>query len=148
MTPKKPTVLLVDDEPEFLKSIQERFELRGYTTLTAQNGGEAIEIAKKERIDLAVVDLKMPDMSGLVCITKIKEMQPNIKSVLLTAYGGDKVKEATEALNSDYFEKQNMGSFWDFLKRATQRLENTMAAAGLATHGDIEDAEKLSEEDD
>jgi DNA-binding NtrC family response regulator len=139
----KPQVLLVDDEESFLKTTAERVKLKGYEPLLALTGREAIEIARKMEIDLAVVDLRLPDMDGLVTITKIKELQPKVKTVLLTAFGNDKLKEATEALRSDYFEKQDMGTFWGFLRGFKQKLEDTMAAAGLATGGDPADAVKI-----
>ncbi|MBU1742632.1 MAG: response regulator [Proteobacteria bacterium] len=140
---RKPHVLLVDDEENFLKSTAERVRLKGYEPLQALTGQEAIEIARNIEIDVAVVDLRMPDMDGLVTITKLKELQPKIKTVLLTAFGNEKLKEATEALNSDYFEKQDMGSFWGFMRNFRQKLEDTMAAAGMATGGDLDDAVKI-----
>ena len=111
------TILLVDDEPKFLNSIAARFRLLGFEPLTATCGEEALAIARKNPVDLAIVDLKMPDMDGLVTITKLKEISPDIKSVLLTAYGGKKIEQATEALDADYFEKDQMTSFWNFVKR-------------------------------
>jgi ActR/RegA family two-component response regulator len=143
---KKIKVLLVDDEKEFLESLSERFELRGFEVYKAQSGPEALQVAEKTKVHAAVVDLKMPDMDGLVTITKLKEIQPKIKTILLTGFGNEKVKQATEALDSDYFEKGQMGSFWDFIKRLPQRLEDTMAAAGMASGGDIEDAKKIDKE--
>jgi two-component system response regulator AtoC len=58
----------------------------------------------------------MPDMDGLVTITKLKEIKPDLKTVLLTGHGNDKVKQATESLNSLYFEKDEMQDFWGFIK--------------------------------
>jgi DNA-binding NtrC family response regulator len=143
---KKIKVLLVDDEKEFLESLSERFELRGFEVYTAQSGPEALQLAQKTKIHAAVVDLKMPDMDGLVTITKLKEIHPKIQTILLTGFGSEKVKQATEAMDSDYFEKGQMGSFWDFIKRLPQRLEDTMAAAGMASGGDIEDAKRIDKE--
>ena len=143
---KKIRVLLVDDEKEFLESLSERFELRGFEVYKAQSGPEAIRVVENNKIHAAVVDLKMPDMDGLVTITKLKEIQPKIKTILLTGFGNEKVKQATEAVDSDYFEKGQMGSFWDFIKRLPQRLEDTMAAAGMASGGDIDDAKKIEKE--
>jgi len=143
---KKIRVLLVDDEKEFLESLSERFELRGFEVYKAQSGPEAIRVVEKNKIHAAVVDLKMPDMDGLVTITKLKEIQPKIKTILLTGFGSEKVKQASEALESDYFEKGQMGSFWDFIKKLPQRLEDTMAAAGMASGGDIDDAKKIDKE--
>jgi len=113
----KPTILLVDDEKKLLDSIAEKIRLRGFEVLTALSGQKALEIARKQKIHIAVVDLKMPDMDGIVVITKLKEIHSEIKTVLLTGYGNEKVREATEALDSAYFEKDRMGDFWDFIKQ-------------------------------
>jgi hypothetical protein len=67
-------------------------------------------------------------------------MDADIKTLLLTAHGDEKLKEATEALNSSYFEKEDMGKFWGFVRKVLQSLETSMAAAGMATGGDLEDA--------
>ena len=82
----------------------------------------------------------MPDMDGLVVITKLKEIDADIRTLLLTAHGDEKLREATEALNSSYFEKDDMGKFWGFVRKMLQSLETSMAAAGMATGGDLEDA--------
>jgi DNA-binding NtrC family response regulator len=89
---------------------------------------------------MAVVDQRMPDMDGLVVITKLKEIDADIQALLLTGHGDEKLKEATEALNSSYFEKEDMGKFWGFVRKVLQSLETSMAAAGMATGGDLEDA--------
>jgi DNA-binding NtrC family response regulator len=133
-------ILLVDDNAKFLNTLAERIRLKGYEPLTALNGREAIEITKTTKIHMAVVDQRMPDMDGLVVITKLKEIDADIQTVLLTGHGDEKLKEATEALNSSYFEKEDMGGFWRFVRKALQSLETSMAAAGMATGGDLEDA--------
>jgi two-component system response regulator AtoC len=113
-------ILVVDDEKKFLNSIAERLRLLGFDPLKASNGRKALELAKNTRIDLAIVDLKMPDMDGLVTITKLKEIYPDLRSVLLTGHGSEKVKQATEALNTAYFEKDQMEAFWNFIKRSNK----------------------------
>lgn len=133
-------ILLVDDNPKFLNTLAERIRLKGYEPFTALNGHEAIEITKTTKIHLAVIDQRMPDMDGLVVITKLKEIDADIKTLLLTGHGDEKLKEATEALNSSYFEKEDMGKFWRFVRKILQGLETSMAAAGMATGGDLEDA--------
>jgi two-component system response regulator AtoC len=114
---KKISVLLVDDERKFLDSIAQRIRLKGFEPMSAESGEEALEIARKREFHAAVVDLKMPGMDGLTTITKLKEIHPQIKTVLLTGYGNEKVKEAAEALDTAYFEKDEMRSFWDFIRR-------------------------------
>jgi hypothetical protein len=66
--------------------------------------------------------------------------------VLLTGFGDEKVKQAAEALDSDYFEKDRMGGFWNFMKKLQKNLEDSMAAAGMATGGDLEDAGQIGKE--
>jgi ActR/RegA family two-component response regulator len=140
-------ILLVDDDEAFLGTLAERIRLRGYDPLTAINVGDALDLARTNKIHVAVVDQRLPDMDGLVAITKLKEIHPGIETVLLTAYGDDKLREATEALNSAYFEKEDMGSFWGFVRGMLRKLETTMAAAGMATGGDLDDAVRIADKD-
>ncbi len=134
------SILLVDDNENFVNTLARRISLKGYDPLVALNGREALEIARSNKIHMAVVDHDMPDMDGLVVITKLKEIDPDIRTLLLTGHGDEKLREATRALNSHYFEKEEMNKFWSFIRRNLQRLEKHMAAAGMATGGDIEDA--------
>ena len=138
-----PAVLLVDDEPQFLDTVSERIQLKGFEVHTAINGEEALRLAAEIEFAFAVVDLKLPDMDGLEVVTKLKGLQPSLDTILLTGHGSDKIREATESLNTAYFEKSDMGGFWSHLRRVSRYIEKTMAAAGMATHGDLEDAEKI-----
>jgi DNA-binding NtrC family response regulator len=133
-------ILLVDDNEKFVNALAERIRLKGYDPLVALNGREALEIAAVNAIQMAVVDHDMPDMDGLVVITKLKEIDPGMHTLLLTGHGDEKLREATQALNSTYFEKEEMSKFWSFIRRNLQRLEKHMAAAGMATGGDFDDA--------
>lgn len=133
-------ILLVDDNENFVNALAKRIRLKGYDPLVAFNGREALEIAKSNKIQMAVVDQEMPDMEGLVVITKLKEIDPSTHTLLLTGCGDEKLREATQALNSQYFEKEEMSKFWSFIRRSMQRLENHMAAVGMATGGDLDDA--------
>ena len=117
MTTQAKHVLLVDDEEKLLKSIAQRMRILGFTPHMATNGMAALEIAGKQRLDLAIVDLQMPDMDGLVVITKLKEVDPQLRTILLTGHGNEKVRQATESLNSVYFEKEEMGDFWHFIRK-------------------------------
>ncbi|MEX1297601.1 MAG: response regulator, partial [Desulfotignum sp.] len=83
----KKHILLVDDEERLLNSMAQRIALLGHDPVKATSGIRALELAKTVRFDLAIVDLKMPDMDGLVTITKLKELDPDLRTVLLTGYG-------------------------------------------------------------
>lgn len=141
-------VLVVDDDEGFLKSLSGRIRLQGYDPLTAGDGATALETAKTRTIHLAVVDHQLPDMDGLVVITELKRIQPGIETILLTAFGSEKLREATRALNAAYSDKGEMKGFWGVFRRLLRRLELTMAAAGLATGGDPDDALRLERADE
>jgi DNA-binding NtrC family response regulator len=111
-------ILLVDDDPKFLTSVAERAKIKGFNVFTAENGKAALAVAKETLIHVAVVDYQMPDMEGLVVITKLKAIYPDVKTILLTGQGDDKLKEAAEALKSTYFDKEEMGRFWEFIQSA------------------------------
>ena len=108
-------VLLVDDEEKLLESIARRMKLLGFDALKATNGSDAVDIARRYPLDLAIVDLQMPGMDGLATIAKLKEVNPRLKTILLTGHGNEKVRQATESLDSTYFEKDEMGDFWKFI---------------------------------
>ncbi|PID39206.1 MAG: hypothetical protein CR984_07640 [Proteobacteria bacterium] len=116
MTPRKKRILLVDDEEKLVQSISRRLTVLGFEPYTATSGMVAVAIARQRPVDLAIVDFQMPEMDGLVTITKLKEIQPGLKTVLLTGHGNEKVRQATESLNTIYFEKDEMGDFWRFIK--------------------------------
>jgi DNA-binding NtrC family response regulator len=117
MTSDSRQILLVDDEEKFLKLISQRLKMMGFGTLTATNGADAVDIIRQNPIDIAIVDLDMPGINGLVTIAKLKEITPGLQTVLLTGHGNDKVKQATESLNSGYFEKHEMRDFWGFIEK-------------------------------
>ena len=135
-------VLLVDDHA-VVRSGLSAF-LLAYDDLElvgeAGSGAEALAKCQESLPDVILMDMLMPDMDGLVVITKLKEIDADIQTVLLTGHGDEKLMEATEALNASYFEKEDMGKFWSFVRKALLGLERTMAAAGMATGGDLEDA--------
>ncbi len=93
------TVLLVDDEDMIIEIAGELFKELGYKVLIARGGKEAIEIYEKnkERIDIVILDMIMPDMSGSVTYDRIKEIDPDIKVLLSSGYSIN--GQATEILN-------------------------------------------------
>jgi ActR/RegA family two-component response regulator len=133
-------ILLVDDDEMFLKSMAERVRIKGFAPLLAGTGAEAVAEAAGKKIHVAVVDQRLPDMEGLQVVAKLREIDPDVQTVLLTAYGDDKLKEATRALEAGYYDKADMNSFWGFIKSVMRKFENSMAAVGMATGGDHKDA--------
>ena len=82
------TVLFVDDENMIIETAEELFEQLGYKVLRARSGKEAIEIyvKNKEQIDIVLLDMIMPDMSGSDTYDKMKKIDPDIKVLLSSGY--------------------------------------------------------------
>jgi len=95
------TVLLVDDEDMVLDVEKELLETLGYEVLTARDGKEAVEIYKKkwDNIDLVLMDMVMPNMSGGEAYDRMKEINPRVKVLLSSGYSID--REAKEILARD-----------------------------------------------
>lgn len=117
--PKK--ILVVDDEPSYTKELCYFLESKGYSTVEAHNGHEALERYEQEMPDLVLLDMMMPGMSGLVTLRELKALDPGAKVIILTALCvGDLAKQAidegasdyiTKSIGPDYFELALMTAF-------------------------------------
>ena len=87
---RKPIKLLfVDDEEKFLKGMTQRLELRDLVVHSFNNGTDALESAKKETYDVALLDLKMPEMDGEELLKRLKQMLPALEVIILTGHGSE-----------------------------------------------------------
>ncbi len=93
---KQPSILVVDDDPEIVSMLGTRLAKRGYKVETAGDGTKALEIAKKVRPDLVLLDVMMPGKSGWEVARALKQDPgtQSIKIVMLTAIG-EKTNEIT-----------------------------------------------------
>ena len=78
------TLLYVDDDSCRLQVLPARLELLGYEVLTANNGASALEIFKKRRVDLAVVDYYMPGMGGDIVTLEMKRIRPDVPVIIFS----------------------------------------------------------------
>lgn len=88
---KKEKILLVDDEPDILEIVSYNLKKEDYNVFTADNGKDAIKIAKKEMPDLVILDVMMPEMDGMETCYQLRNI-PALKDTLiafLTARGED-----------------------------------------------------------
>jgi two-component system response regulator AtoC len=113
-------ILIVDDEKGFLDSLSKRIELMGFIPLKTSSGIEALEICRTHTIDLAIVDFNMPEVDGLETLANLRQIQPEMKTVLLTGFGNKKMRQAAEGLHTAYFEKDNMRLFWSFIRKMSE----------------------------
>jgi len=99
-------ILIVDDERTIRMAVRDTLSREGHLAVTASTGEEAVRRCKTEPFDLLITDLKMPGMSGLVLIRHVRSLCPQIRTILITAYGS--AESAIEALRlgvSDYMVK-------------------------------------------
>ena len=97
---KKIKLLFVDDEERFLKTLSDRLSLRDFEVTCTTSGQTALDLAEEERFDIALVDLKMPGLSGDQLLAALKERHPGIEVVILTGYGTIQSAESCTKLGS------------------------------------------------
>jgi DNA-binding NtrC family response regulator len=80
-------LLIVDDETRFLNAIAQRLSKRGFDVRTASDGAQAIELARTEKFDIALLDLKMPGMDGGEVLDRLKGEHQFLEAIMLTGHG-------------------------------------------------------------
>ena len=100
------SVLLVDDEEQFLQVLSERLTNRGLRVSSVTSGEEAVAMVENKNFDAVVVDLAMPGLDGIETTKKIKEKRPDLEIIILTGHAT--VKAGIEAMKlgaEDFLEK-------------------------------------------
>lgn len=119
---RKPTLLIVDDEEGPRLSLRVVFK-DDYTILLADSGLKAIELAQQNVIDAVISDIRMAGMSGIELLGKLKEVDPDIEVIMLTAY--ETIETARQALRygaCDYLNKPfDLGTMRDAVANAIER---------------------------
>jgi DNA-binding response OmpR family regulator len=98
-------ILIVEDEPKvgfFLKESLESLH-RGYNVLHVESGEAALAEIDRQRVELLVTDLRMPGMSGLDLLNRVREVSPDTRSILITAYGNDEVESESRRLKAAHY---------------------------------------------
>jgi len=99
-------LLIVDDQYGIRILLNEVFQKEGYQTFQAANGVQAIDIVKKHSPDLVLLDMKIPGMDGIEILKRLKEMTPDIRVIIMTAYGElDMIQEAKDLGAITHFAK-------------------------------------------
>src|SRR4051794_12981952 len=79
------TLLLVDDEPDVLEILSKTFE-KTHRVLASSSANEALEILKRESVDVIITDQKMPELTGIELVTKARALGVDVPAILLTGY--------------------------------------------------------------
>lgn len=87
----KAVILVIDDEPSVADAVKIILEDNGYAVLVAATGRSGFERACERRIDLAIVDLQLPDMSGLDVLSSVREREPDGRVIMITSHGSPEI---------------------------------------------------------
>lgn len=121
----KPKILIVDDDPNLRNTLADILKMKGYDTAIAASGAEATAVAEREPASLALIDLMLPDMSGLEVMARIKAISPLTEAIILTGHASiDTAIEATEKGAYSYLIKPyQMGDLLQKIKQGVERHE-------------------------
>jgi len=111
-TENSAVVLIVEDDPSNLSSLERIFEREGLRTLRAIEGQAALEHCRRRRVDVVLTDLMLPGMSGIDLIKALKTVAPDVEVVVMTAYGT--VETAVEAMREGAY---------DFVEKPLKRMQ-------------------------
>ena len=123
-------VLFVDDEPEVINALRRDFRRSPYQTFFALSGKEGLEILDRERVDLVVADMKMPQMDGSEFLRRVKASHPEVICVILSGYTeSHEVYDAlAKGLAKAYFtkpwEREVLHEYLDNIFRLKEQLED------------------------
>jgi diguanylate cyclase (GGDEF)-like protein/PAS domain S-box-containing protein len=104
---EQPTLLLVDDEPSILSALRRLFRREGYRVLTAGSGPEALELLAINPVQVIISDQRMPGMSGVELLSKVKDLYPQTIRIVLSGYS--ELSAVTDAINR--------GAIWKYLNK-------------------------------
>ncbi|MGH9769895.1 MAG: sigma-54-dependent transcriptional regulator, partial [Blastocatellia bacterium] len=97
----KAKVLVIDDDPEMLDLARFHLEKTGYEVTSADTGAQGLRLVGEHRYEVALTDLKLPDIYGIELVAKLKEASPGTEVIMITGYGS--VSEAIEATKAGAF---------------------------------------------
>ena len=113
-------VLIVDDEEELVRALEERLRLRGLQARGVTSGAAAFEAAAREPFDVALIDVKMPGLGGLKVAEELRGRLPGLQVILLTGHGSEE----------DAAEGRRLGAFEYLMKPVSiEALLRTLGAA-------------------
>ncbi|MEA3369183.1 MAG: response regulator [Candidatus Ratteibacteria bacterium] len=100
---KRKKVLVVDDEPDFLKIIRKRLETSHYEVITAASGKEALDKIKKDKPDAVFLDILMPELDGLETLKKIRRKAKDLPVFIITAFSNEERFKLAKHLKASGF---------------------------------------------
>ncbi|HKO30584.1 MAG TPA: response regulator [Nitrospiraceae bacterium] len=112
-------ILVIDDEPGIRDLLDTLLSRKGYDVILAEGGQKGLEIFRRARPDVVVLDLKMPGIDGLTVLQQVRSLNPNQPVIILTGAATPESEQQVRALGvKEYVEKQfSLNLLGDALKR-------------------------------
>jgi len=121
-------ILIVDDTPQIHRLLTLMLQRINHTTITADNGSEALEQLENTSVDLMITDLNMPEMSGFALLEKVraKEKFKNLPIIMLSATGQEQASQIARQKGATGFMSQPVSS-WELNRVVSECLSMSMA---------------------
>jgi two-component system, NtrC family, response regulator len=103
----KTSILIIEDERKIREILSRILEIEGYEVFSVEKGMPGLELLGKDGIKVVITDVKLPDINGIDLIDKIKEIDPSIEVIVLTAYGN--ITDAVRAIKAGAFDYLRKG---------------------------------------
>jgi DNA-binding NtrC family response regulator len=160
---KKPRVLLVDDEKDFVDVMKDRLESAGYSVAACYDIGQALKEVQDKEYDVAIIDLIMPDTDGITAMQRIKIIRPLMECIVLSGQGTLRLavesmkqgafdflekpcelKVVTQVIDEAYTKKhEHDNRIRKAAKKVYSRLEQAMVGATFAQAGQFDTAKEI-----
>lgn len=133
MDKKLPCMLIVEDDSDLRETLSDILTEEGYGVKTASDGKEALALAKKEKLPICLIDLRLPEIDGITVLEELKRINPEVYAIIMTAYASkDTAIETLKKGAYSYVEKPiNIGELVAVIKSASDsyRLREEKARA-------------------
>ena len=114
------TILVMDDDLLALESLENYLEQADYTVVTASSAREAVEQARQVPCDVALLDMKMPEMDGFQVAAILRQLQPDLRVIIFTGYAS--LETEARAAQLDFYEYLPKSNWYDLLLPTVERV--------------------------
>ena len=114
------TILVMDDDLLALESLESYLKQAGYTVVTASTAREAVERARGISCDVALLDMKMPEMDGFQVAAMLRQLHPTLRVVMFTGYAS--LETEARAAQLDFYEYLPKSNWYDLLLPTIERV--------------------------
>ncbi len=124
-----PSLLITDDDPGFRETLSVVFQPKGFRTLLAGDGQEAIDIVHREKVHIVLLDFHMPRLTGLETLRRLKEFRAMLPCILISAQLDDSIVEQARLAHADSVLSKTV-TIRQIINTVCQALQRTYAWHG------------------